>query len=87
VSYEFDAAAGRATIVLEQTQSADWPTFRLPLELEITTARGSVRHRVEVTGRRTETSVQLDAAPVTVALDPDGWVLEERVDGQGATSR
>jgi len=77
VSHSFDSATREATIVIEQVQSADWPTFRMPVELEVVTAAARVRHRVDVSERRTETRLRLDSAPTSVEVDPDGWLLKE----------
>jgi hypothetical protein len=77
VSHSFDSATREATIVLEQVQSADWPTFRMPVELEVVTAAARVRHRVDISERRTETKMRLDSAPTSVEVDPDGWLLKE----------
>ncbi|HKJ03594.1 MAG TPA: M1 family aminopeptidase, partial [Longimicrobiales bacterium] len=72
----WDAATGEVVVTVRQTQDASWPTFRLPLEIEVRPdAGGSARHAVEVTERE-QTYRFLSPGPARqVALDPDGWVL------------
>ncbi len=78
VSHRWDATAREASILVEQVQPAEWPTFRMPLEIEVVTADGRpVRHRLEVGDRRTEVRVPAPSAPTAVRVDPDGWLLEE----------
>lgn len=72
----WDAEAGEAVVRIEQTQSADWPTFRIPLELEFHTSAGAVRHRVDMEGRTVEMRVKLPGPPDNVIVDPDDWLLE-----------
>jgi hypothetical protein len=66
-----------AVVVIEQVQQAGLPTFRMPLELELETASGRERRKVEMSERRTVVRVPLAAAPTAVRLDPDGWLLKE----------
>jgi aminopeptidase N len=81
VTQEWIAESGETRVVLEQVQSQDWPTFRIPnLEIEIETPAGPVRQRVDVQQRRVEVRVRTSAAPAGVRVDPDGWILE-RVQG------
>ncbi len=68
---------GRALeLTLRQTQSFDWPTFRLPMDLEIQAPRGPTRHKIEMTQREQQFSFAVTARPDSVVLDPDGWVLK-----------
>jgi aminopeptidase N len=76
----WDAARREAVVSVRQVQSTAWPTFRLPLTVELTTARGTTRRSLEMTGREAALRVPLDEAPTRVVLDPDGWLLIERVD-------
>jgi len=75
--WSYDAGAGTVNVTVTQTQNADWPTFRLPLEVEVVTASGtSERHAAELRGRVEHLSFPVAAAPKAVVLDPDGWVLK-----------
>ena len=79
VEWVWDAGAREVVLTIEQAQPADWPTFRLPMEVELVTAEGPVRRRVELDQRRKLFRFRLDAPPTVVRVDPDGWVLKEEV--------
>ena len=83
LAQSWDAAAGEVVVTVRQTQDAAWPTFRLPLEIEVRPDAGpSARHAVELT-ERTQTFRFRSAGPARqVALDPDGWVLKRDSDGR-----
>ena len=66
-----------ATVVVEQVQPEKWPTFRMPLTIELVTPAGRVRRQVEVDERRERYTFTLDSAPTRVVLDPEGWLLKE----------
>jgi len=90
VDDRWDAPAGEVVITLRQEQDPSWPTFRLPLEVEIRAADGTrTRHRVELSARSQEVRLPAGAAPTAVVLDPDGWVLKrmagERLTGSQAS--
>ncbi len=67
---------GEITLVVEQRQSAEWPVFRLPMDVEIQGPSGSVRRRIEVTDRSQSFKLSVDEPPSAVVLDPGGWVLK-----------
>ena len=71
----WDADAGEAVVTIRQTQQADWPAFRLPLDIEFEVGGEARRSRVEVTGREQTFRIALEAAPSATTLDPDGFVL------------
>jgi aminopeptidase N len=81
-SMRWDAAARQAVVTIEQTQQADWPTFRLPLTIafDVTAAGGAtaeVRHTADVRERRSTFRFTLPAQPTAMRVDPDGWVLHQ----------
>ena len=84
VTSRWDSAARAAEIVVEQTQRVSWPTFRLPLTLEIRTEAGTTRRVVEVDERREVVRIPGAAPVLAVTLDPDGWVLKE-IETKGGT--
>jgi aminopeptidase N len=84
VTSRWDSAARAAEIVVEQTQRVSWPTFRLPLTLEIRTEAGTTRRVIEVDERREVVRMPAAAPLLAVTLDPDGWVLKE-VETKGGT--
>ena len=50
----------------------------MPMEVLVVQAGVERRHRIEVSGRETVVTLDLEsvAEPDRVVLDPDGWVLE-----------
>ncbi len=71
----WDAATGEAVVTVRQTQQMDWPAFRLPLDIEFEVGANAERRRVEVTEREHVFRIQLEAAPSSTTLDPDGFLL------------
>lgn len=72
----WDAASSQSVVTLRQLQKERWPTFRLPIQVELLGDDGVMgRHTVDLTER--EQTFWLPAAGPTnqVTLDPDGWVL------------
>ena len=57
---------------------AEWPAFRMPLQLLV--VQGGEEHlsNIQVSGRETVIRIDLPGAaePSRVVLDPDGWVLK-----------
>jgi aminopeptidase N len=86
VTSEWNAAASTADLLIEQRQNVSWPTFRLPMTVEVTTDSGTVRRVIDVDERRETVRVPLPAPPRRVILDPDGWVLKDVVDDEPAPS-
>ncbi len=73
--WRYNAASKRIEIQLLQTQPGD--AYRLPLEIGIS-ADGSAQLRiekVEMTAKQQEFEIAVDKEPVSVALDPNTWVL------------
>ena len=67
---------GTVELTIRQVQPADWPTFRIPMEVEVVSAGRRIRRDIELTGR--VTTVRFDAMPAEpteVLIDPDRWVL------------
>ena len=77
VTSAWDATAGAADVVIEQTQSALWPTFRMPMTVEVAGDGGTVRRVIEIDERRETVRIPLAAPLRRVTLDPDEWVLKE----------
>ena len=71
----WDADAGEAEVTIRQTQQADWPAFRLPLDIGFEVNGNAERRRVEVTGREQTFRIPLEAAPSATTLDPEGHLL------------
>lgn len=77
VTWNWSPTVRAADIVIEQTQDAAWPTFRLPLTLAVRTAGGVVRRTIEIDERRETVRIPLRAEVTGVDVDPDVWALME----------
>jgi aminopeptidase N len=76
VTRSWDAAAHEVLVTVRQTQDPSWPTFRIPLEIEVRPDSGApVRHPVEITEREQTFRLPSPGPARQVVLDPDGWVL------------
>lgn len=66
-------------LTMRQTQSADWPTFRLPMQVRVLlggTPGDVLDETIEVTGREQTFRIGVPGGAVDVQVDPDGWVLK-----------
>jgi len=71
------SGGGTVDVTVRQIQDAQWPTFRVPVEIALVGSDGPVRHDV-VLDRRSQ-SLRFEAVeeePTGVVLDLDGWVLK-----------
>lgn len=80
VDWQWDAPAREVEVVVRQEQDPAWPTFRMPVEFEFTLPAGTVRVTEWVDGREWRGRIPLPAAPTALVLDPDEWILKERVE-------
>jgi aminopeptidase N len=72
--WRYDSAGRQVVLELSQTQTED--AFRLPIEVGLTMPDGQMRvERVELAERNSRLTLASEAAPVTVTLDPNTWVL------------
>lgn len=68
---------GSLEVIIRQVQAGEWPTFRMPMELAVTSGGDEVRSRIEVLGRETVINIEMRGSePTSIILDPDGWVLK-----------
>jgi aminopeptidase N len=75
--WSWDQAAREVVVTVTQTQDAAWPTFRLPLDIEVAAGSGlPTRHRAELRQRVERLRFPAESAPRDVRVDPDGWVLK-----------
>ena len=80
VEHGWDAAVGEIAVTIRQVQDPSWPTFRLPLELEIVDRDGDARrHQIELTERGHTFRFAASGPAGSVRVDPDGWVLKRVV--------
>jgi len=76
VDSEWNEAGSDLEITIRQIQSADWPTFRVPLEILVEAGGRSIRREVVVSERETRILIEgVTGAATSVVLDPDAWVL------------
>ncbi len=77
VEHGWDAAAGEVAVTVRQVQDPSWPTFRLPMELEIVDGEaGTQRYLIELTERSQVFHVAAPGPARSVRVDPDGWLLK-----------
>jgi aminopeptidase N len=50
--------------------------YRMPLDIEVETAAGAVRKRIDFSDKETSLTIETAAAPQRVRLDPDYWILK-----------
>ena len=78
LGWRHDPGAGTVDVAVDQRQPEDWPIFRsVPLEVELAFSDGGVQREVmELTDRLTIAAFAVPAAPTSVTLDPDHWILK-----------
>lgn len=76
--WTYDARAKQLRVTLDQTQD-DGSVFRMPLEIAVYASAGAVPtvHRVEINAKSNVFTIDMDAAPQDVRLDPQLRVLME----------
>ncbi len=83
VDWTWDEGTGKVTVEVSQVQSADWPTFRVPVMLELVAHDEEnarvVGQPVEITDRVQTFEFSSRTRPSDVILDPGGWILKEMV--------
>lgn len=80
MSWSWDAQNRLVQVKLRQRQSRGGgvPRFELPLEIAIVQAEGElVRARRSISGDEESWSFSAPARPISVMLDPEGWLLAE----------
>jgi aminopeptidase N len=74
VSWRWNAAAGEADITLRQEQSAG--LFDMPLEIAFLVEGGRETRKCRVFEAVHTFRIPLAAEPLSIEIDPDGWVLK-----------
>jgi aminopeptidase N len=79
VSYRWNDTSRTVDLHVRQTQKIDSLTgiFRTPVDIEITTLRGSVTHRVTLVSGDTVLTLPVPAKPTLVIFDRGNWLLKE----------
>ena len=83
VTAAVDAEAKALRVGLKQTQSADWPTFTLPVDIEVATTTGTTVHRIWMDARDGGALIPIDGDLLYVAADPKGGLLADIALTQG----
>jgi aminopeptidase N len=74
--WSWDQSADSVHVTVTQTQDTSWPTFRLPMEIEVVPPSGPPElHRADLRRRVEHLSFPAAVQPKDVVLDPGGWVL------------
>lgn len=78
LEFEWEMSDDGTAVLLgvRQTQSEEWPAFRLPMDVEIRGPEGVATERIEVAAREQTFIVPVSRRPDAVVLDPEGWVLK-----------
>ena len=78
-AWEMSEDGSEVVLTVRQTQSAEWPAFRLPMEVEMRLNESPdilSRASIELTSREQTFRLAVSGRPEAVTLDPDGWVLK-----------
>ena len=78
--WRYNATAKKIEVELSQTQPGD--PYRMPIDIGITSGGGQPAARVERVEMKTKHSVftfASDTEPAAVSIDPDTWLLTDRV--------
>ena len=79
VEWGWDDELNQAQVRVIQEQDELWPTFRMPMEFEFLMEGGVHRVADWVDGREWSRGMSVPARPRELRIDPDGWLLFERV--------
>ncbi len=80
VRHSYNPSSRHLILNVEQTQTPDATTraiFRLPVEVEITTARGARTERIEITGRTQRFTFKVDGKPLMIRFDKRSAILKQ----------
>jgi aminopeptidase N len=78
VSHHFDSQAGALRVEVRQVQDTGdgTPVFRMPVEIEVQTKRGTRTFRVEIEKAEHEFYFNVEDRPLSVLFDPEDRVLK-----------
>ena len=77
--WHYDARAHQVQVAIAQVQPGE--PYRLPLEIAVVSPRGESRtERVELSQSSGRFTFAADAEPASVTLDPNVWVLLQKVE-------
>lgn len=78
VNQQWDEAERRLRLIVEQKQVLDemTPLFRMPVDVEFTTAAGKKTFRIEFSQAREDFTFSLDSQPRMTRFDPENHILK-----------
>lgn len=83
IDYRYDDAAGKATVVIEQTQKTD-KVFRLPIAIDVYNGAAKKRYKVWVENKLDSFTFQYAQHPDLINVDADKYLLAEKTDNKTA---
>jgi len=69
-------------LMIRQAQTADAPTFAMPVDVRLTDADGAYTHVAWNDARQEHLLFEVTTAPSTLQLDPEHWILTQPADAQ-----
>ena len=72
-TWRYDASARQLRLTMTQTQTTG--LYRMPIEVQVTTAGGASTHVVQLTDKSQTFMIPSATDPAGVALDPNAWVF------------
>ena len=79
VSYKWDEPSKQVALTVSQTQKMDSLTgvFRMPVDVEITTASGVTIHRIELLKKDSTYMLPAASKPLLVIFDKGDWLIKQ----------
>jgi aminopeptidase N len=81
ISYVYDDAAGKASVIVNQTQEGD-NIFRLPIAIDVYNGKEKLRHNVWITHRTDTFSLAYKKRPDLINVDAEKVMLWEKKDNK-----
>jgi aminopeptidase N len=79
VTHRYDSVRAELMLDIEQGQHVDslTPLYRMPVDIEVTTAGGPLVHRILLEAREHQRiSLPCPSAPFNIVVDKGGWILK-----------
>ncbi len=83
IDYNYDDAAGKATVYIQQTQQSDNP-FRLPMAIDVYNGATKTRYKVWMEDKADSFTFSYKSRPDLINVDADKYLLAERTDNKTA---
>ncbi len=79
ISYLYDDVAGKATVIVNQTQEGE-KAFRLPIAIDVYNGKDKVRHNVWIESKTDSFTIAYSKRPDLINVDADKVILWEKKD-------